>query len=404
MPLAARTWGAYEIAALWIGMAVCIPTYMLAAGLVAGGMSWWQAVVTIALGNAIVLVPMMLTGHAGTAYGIPFPVLARASFGLAGSHVVALLRAGVACGWFGIQAWIGGEALDTMFRTMVPGWPTLLGAGFGGHTTTAWVSFLLFWGLNVYIIYRGMDLLRAVENWAAPFVLVMTALLLWWAVDRADGLGPLLAQPGKLQTFGEFLPVFIPSLTAMIGWRSVGSMMVSLPGTRISTVGAASATTRIRSGAGNVAACSPRRSISRHRYVPLADGLPRELMAGDPNYDLFAEPDFTWNNITQRNRLPLIHAGIGVDGLKTGHTSESGYGLVASARSGDQRLILAINGLETARERENEGRKLLEWGFRAFRQITAFQEGDQRIVTVIERADVASYRAKAAGRNQVAVN
>jgi serine-type D-Ala-D-Ala carboxypeptidase (penicillin-binding protein 5/6) len=115
------------------------------------------------------------------------------------------------------------------------------------------------------------------------------------------------------------------------------------------------------------------------QYVTMRDlvVLARHVILAHPDfYPIFAEPDFTWNNITQRNRLPLIHAGIGVDGLKTGHTSESGYGLMASARSGDQRLILAINGLDSARDRENEARKLLEWGFRAFRQITAYQEGE----------------------------
>jgi NCS1 family nucleobase:cation symporter-1 len=130
----------------------------------------------------------------------------------------------VAGGWFGIQAWLGGEALHTFFKSILPGWPTLLGPGFGGHTTTEWLSFLLFWGLNVFIIYRGMDLLRKVENWAAPFVLVMAAVLLWWAVDRAHGLGPLLSQPGKLHTFAEFLPVFVPSLTAMIGYWATLSL------------------------------------------------------------------------------------------------------------------------------------------------------------------------------------
>jgi NCS1 family nucleobase:cation symporter-1 len=130
----------------------------------------------------------------------------------------------VACGWFGIQSWIGGEALNTFFASIVPGWAGLLGPGFGGHTTTEWLSFLLFWGLNIYIIYRGMDLLRVVENWAAPFVLVMTGVLLVWAVQKADGLGPLLSQPGKLNSLGEFLPVFIPSLTAMIGYWATLSL------------------------------------------------------------------------------------------------------------------------------------------------------------------------------------
>ena len=176
VPLARRNWTTYNYAALWVSMAHCIPTYMLASGLMASGMNWSQALLTILLGNTIVLVPILLNSHPGTKYGIPFPVFARAAYGTLGSNVPALMRALVACGWFGIQAWIGGEALHTFFRTIVPGWPTLLGAGFGGHTTTEWLSFLLFWGLNVYIIYRGMDLLRAVENWAAPFVLVMTGV------------------------------------------------------------------------------------------------------------------------------------------------------------------------------------------------------------------------------------
>jgi NCS1 family nucleobase:cation symporter-1 len=224
VPLSDRTWSTYNYAALWISMAHCIPTYMLASGLLAAGMNWSQALVTILLGNTIVLVPILLNSHPGTKYGIPFPVFARAAYGTLGSNVPALMRALVACGWFGIQAWIGGEALQTMFRTVIPGWPTLLGAGFAGHTTTEWLSFLLFWGLNVFIIYRGMNLLREVENWAAPFVLVMTAALLWWAISRANGIGPLLATPGKFHTLQEFLPVFFPSLTAMIGYWATLSL------------------------------------------------------------------------------------------------------------------------------------------------------------------------------------
>jgi NCS1 family nucleobase:cation symporter-1 len=138
--------------------------------------------------------------------------------------VPAILRAIVACGWFGIQAWIGGEALHTLFKAIIPGWQTLLGGPVGGHTPTEWLSFLLFWGMNIYIIYRGMDLLRSVENWAAPYVLVMTAILLGWAVWRAQGLGSLLRDGGKFQTLGEFWPVFIPSLTAMIGFWATLSL------------------------------------------------------------------------------------------------------------------------------------------------------------------------------------
>jgi NCS1 family nucleobase:cation symporter-1 len=224
VPIARRTWTTYNYAALWISMAHCIPTYMLSAGLMAAGMSWAQALFTVALGNTIVLIPILLNSHPGTKYGIPFPVFARAAYGTIGSNVPALMRAIVACGWFGIQAWIGGEALNTFFTSVVPGWHGLLGAGFGAYSTTEWLSFLLFWSLNVAIIYRGMDLLRAVENWAAPFVLVMTGLLLAWAVTEAKGFGPLLSQPGQFQTLREFLPVFFPSLTAMVGFWATLSL------------------------------------------------------------------------------------------------------------------------------------------------------------------------------------
>src|SRR5687767_1216008 len=224
VPIAKRTWTTYNFAALWISMAHCIPTYMLSAGLMAAGMSWGQALFTVGLGNTIVLIPILLNSHPGTKYGIPFPVFARAAYGTIGSNLPALMRALVACGWFGIQAWIGGEALNTFFANVIPGWTTLLGPGAGGHTTTEWLSFLLFWGLNVFIIYRGMDLLRHVENWAAPFVLIMTAGLLAWAIWRADGLGPLLADPGKFTTAADFFKVFVPSLTAMIGFWATLSL------------------------------------------------------------------------------------------------------------------------------------------------------------------------------------
>jgi NCS1 family nucleobase:cation symporter-1 len=224
VPVALRNWTTYNYAALWISMAHCIPTYMMASGLMAAGMNWKQALFTILLGNTIVLIPILLNSHPGTRYGIPFPVFARAAYGTVGSNLPALMRAIVACGWFGIQAWIGGEAVHTLLGVLVPGWNGLLGAGIAGHAGTAWLSFLLFWGMNIAIIYRGMDLLRKVENWAAPFVLVMTALLLGWAVREAHGLGPLLAQPGRLNTTEAFLRVFWPSLTAMIGFWATLSL------------------------------------------------------------------------------------------------------------------------------------------------------------------------------------
>jgi nucleobase:cation symporter-1, NCS1 family len=223
VPVAKRNWTTYNYAALWISMAHCIPTYMLSSGLISAGMNWWQALITILIGNTIVLIPILLNSHPGTKYGIPFPVFARASYGTYGSNLPALMRAIVACGWFGIQAWIGGEALNILL-SRIPGWTTLFGAQVAGHSMGEWLSFLLFWGLNIYIIYRGMDLLRKVENWAAPFVLIMTALLLGWAIWKAHGLGYLLNQQSKFHTLKEFWMIFIPSLTAMIGFWATLSL------------------------------------------------------------------------------------------------------------------------------------------------------------------------------------
>jgi len=224
VPVSKRNWTTYNYAALWISMAHCIPTYMLSSGLIGAGMNWWQALITILLGNTIVLIPILLNSHPGTKYGIPFPVFARASYGTYGSNLPALMRAIVACGWFGIQAWIGGAALHTFFGAIFPRWHMLMGDKIGGHTPTEWLSFLLFWGINILIIYRGMDLLRKVENWAAPFVLIMTAFLLAWAIWRAHGLGYLLTEKGKFATWSQFRLVFIPSLTAMIGFWATLSL------------------------------------------------------------------------------------------------------------------------------------------------------------------------------------
>src|SRR5512140_864133 len=153
VPVEKRNWTTYNYAALWISMAHCIPTYMMAAGLISAGMNLWQAPMTMLLGNVIGLGPILLNSYPGTKYGIPFPVLARAAYGTSGSNLPALMRAIVACGWFGIQAWIGGQALQTFFAAFIPGWATLLGPAIGGHTPTEWLSFLLFWGLNIAIIY-----------------------------------------------------------------------------------------------------------------------------------------------------------------------------------------------------------------------------------------------------------
>jgi NCS1 family nucleobase:cation symporter-1 len=207
--IADRTWSTYHIASLWVGLSVCIPTYMLAASLVDGGMNWWQAVGTIMLGNVIVCVPMVLIAHAGTRFGIPFPVLARASFGTRGSNIPAMLRAVVACGWFGIQTWIGGQAIYTMLRVAIPGWEPPFAQALG---------FLVFWLWNMYIVVRGSESIKFLEAWAAPFLIAAGLALLAWATARAGGLGPILERPSGFQTTQEFLRFFIPSLTAMVGF------------------------------------------------------------------------------------------------------------------------------------------------------------------------------------------
>lgn len=223
-----RTWNTWDFSALWISMAHCIPTYTLASGMIVAGMAWWQALVAILVGNLIVLAPILANSHPGTKYGIPFPVFARAAYGTYGANIPALLRAIVACGWFGINTWFGGEALQGFLDTLWPGWASLL-----GHTqpawqaspfeTTQWISFGLFWVMNIAIIYRGMDLLRRIERFAAPYVLVMTALLVGWAIHEAGGLGPLIAQT-SFQGKGSFSTIFITSLTGVIAFWSTLSL------------------------------------------------------------------------------------------------------------------------------------------------------------------------------------
>jgi len=216
VPVAKRTWSTWDYAALWISMAHNIPTYTLASTMLGSGMNWWQALLTILVGNLIVLVPILLNSHPGTKYGIPYPVFARAAYGTVGANLPALMRALVACGWFGIGAWIGGKALQVCLVAIYPGWHDLAGV-INGYPGTQWISFFLFWGLNVLVIYRGMELVRRIERFAAPFVLVLTAILLVWAVREADGLGPIMNQRG---TWKEFFPTFIPALTATIGFWS----------------------------------------------------------------------------------------------------------------------------------------------------------------------------------------
>ncbi len=211
---ARRLWRTYNYAALWISMSVNIPTYMLASGMIAGGMNWKQALFTVFLGNVLVLIPMLLNAHAGARYGIPFPVFARASFGVLGANVPAILRALVACGWFGIQTWIGGEAINAMITALAPGW-----AHFNYGVA---LCFAFFWLLNVIVILRGIETIRFLQGVSAPFLLLIGLALLLWARSKAGGFGPMLASPSKFQSFGEFFRFFVPSLTGVVGfWATV---------------------------------------------------------------------------------------------------------------------------------------------------------------------------------------
>src|SRR5437867_3514848 len=209
-----RRWRTYNYAALWISMSVNIPTYMLASGMIAGGMNWKQALFTVFLGNVLVLIPMLLNAHAGAQYGIPFPVFARASFGVLGANIPAILRALVACGWFGIQTWIGGEAINAMIVSLAPGWARF-------HSGPA-LCFIFFWLLNVFVILRGIETIRFLQGISAPFLLLIGLALLLWAKTKAGGFGPMLSTPSKFQTFSEFFRFFVPSLTGVVGfWATV---------------------------------------------------------------------------------------------------------------------------------------------------------------------------------------
>ena len=214
-----RTWSTYNIAALWIGMSVVITTYTLASGLMQQGMNWWQAMVTILLGNSIVLLPMVLNAHAGTKYGISFPVLCRASFGVRGANLPAILRAIVACGWFGIQTWIGGLALDALGLAAWTGW-----AGVPAHTA---IAFMVFWLIQVAIILKGTEGIKHLESWSAPLLLAGGLLLLLWAIKVGGGLGALLAGSERLRGGGNsFWALFPSALTASIGYWATLSLNI----------------------------------------------------------------------------------------------------------------------------------------------------------------------------------
>lgn len=223
-----RTWTTWNYAALWISMSLCIPTYMLASSLIDGGMNWWQSVLTIFLGNTVVLIPMILNGHAGAKYGIPFPVFVRSSFGTRGSNIPAMLRAIVACGWFGIQTWIGGFSLYQLFHVWIPSLedlPLIFPESFGLATGPA-IAFLLFWVINMYVVYLGVESIRKLLVFKAFFLPVAALALLFWAVSASHGLGPILRQPSRFTSSDEFFTFFFPALTGMVGFWATLSLNI----------------------------------------------------------------------------------------------------------------------------------------------------------------------------------
>jgi len=227
IPQEKRTWGTFNYAALWISMSLCIPTYMLASSLIEGGMNWWESILTIFIGNTVVLIPMILNGHAGAKYGIPFPVFARASFGTKGANIPAVLRAIVACGWFGIQTWIGGFALYQLFRLWIPSLETLpqiFPDSFQLQTGPA-IMFLLFWLLNMYVVYLGVESIKKLLVFKAFFLPAAALALLFWAIKAGHGLGPILDHPSKL-VGNSFWHYFFPALTGMVGYWATLSLNI----------------------------------------------------------------------------------------------------------------------------------------------------------------------------------
>lgn len=230
VPRSERRWSMRDMAVLWISMSACVPTYMLASGMIEEGMNWWQAIATIFLGNVIVLVPMVLNAHAGTKYGIPFPVYCRPSFGILGANVPALLRALVACGWFGIQTWIGGAAIYQILVVFVPAWGKLEKLPVLDINTAQAMCFLLFWAINMWVIYKGVESIRILLNIKAPLLIGLGFVLLGWAYYAADGFGTMLNKPSAFEVGGPkaglFWPFFFASLTANVGFWATLSLNI----------------------------------------------------------------------------------------------------------------------------------------------------------------------------------
>ncbi len=193
VPKHRRTWSKWHLAALWVGMAVCIPTYLLASYMIGGGMTWVESLVIIGLANIIITIPMVLNGHAGVKYGIPFPVIGRSSFGIRGIHIPAVVRALVACGWFGIQTWIGGLAIYAIFNAATGS------IGNNGLCLGKFISFGIFWLINMYFIWKGTESIKFLEQYAAPILILIGVILIGWGAKQAGGFGIVLEQSEQLK-------------------------------------------------------------------------------------------------------------------------------------------------------------------------------------------------------------
>ena len=214
-----RTWNKWHITALWVGMSICVPTYTLGGVLTAYfGLSVGEALLAILLANIVVLIPLTLNAFAGTKYGIPFPVLLRSSFGIIGSNVPCLIRALVACGWFGIQTLFGGLAIHLCLGSVFEGWKSLGGTG-------EVIGFMIFWALNLWVVLRGAESIKWLETLSAPLLVLVGLGLLVWALPNVS-MTELLAQPPKRSEGASVYGYFFAGLTAMVGFWATLSLNI----------------------------------------------------------------------------------------------------------------------------------------------------------------------------------
>ncbi|XP_019167984.1 PREDICTED: purine-uracil permease NCS1 [Ipomoea nil] len=214
---AERTFSGWEMASLWIGLVVGVPTYYLAGSLVDLGMAWWQGIATVVVANVVTMVALVLTGHAGTRYGVPFPVLARSSFGIRGAHIPTLLRALVGCGWYGIETWIGGEAIFLLLPRIIKESSLSQPLTWLGTSPLEFACFIAFWLAQLGFVWNGIDGIREVEKYSAPILMALTSCLLIWSYVKAGGFGHMLSLSSRL-TSSQFWSLFFPSLTANISF------------------------------------------------------------------------------------------------------------------------------------------------------------------------------------------